>query len=114
MNTYTVTTADGTVLDRGLNAVDAMAKVLNDDGYAFEIRPAEDGEGYELWHSDGSAASCRGAGHMVKTVAYSLKSDEAEATAEIAEIVINAGWPRLPEVMTDADYDAMLAEADNE
>ena len=47
---------------------------------------------------------------MVKTVIFSLVEDEAQAMREIAEHVIAAGWNRVPDVMTDEAFDAMLAE----
>ena len=114
MTTYTVfANADATdVIDRHLTAEQAMEELLVHDGYAYEIRREEDGRGWRLWRSDGSAYSTRGARHMVETVAFSLEDDEAAATAEIAEYVCRAGWRRLPDCMTDEDYDAMMAQID--
>lgn len=112
MTTYTVfTNSNATeIIGRHMSAEQAMDELLSHDGYAWQIRRENDGEGWRLWHSDGSANSTRGARHMVKTVAFSLKDNEAAATREIAEQVCRAGWRRLPDCMTDDDYDAMMAQ----
>jgi hypothetical protein len=114
MTTYTV--FDGNDSSRlygsGLTAEEAMSEILTYDGYRYEIRKGEF-KGlacWELWHSDSSENSTRGARHMVKTVAFSLAEDEVTATREIAVEVIAAGWSRMPECVTDEDYHAMQAE----
>lgn len=111
MTTYTVFTNESAteIVGRGLTAEQAMDELLSHDGYAWEIRREADGDGWRLWHSDGSAYSTRGARHMVATVAFSLADDKADAAREIAERVIAAGWRGLPDCMTDEDYDAMMA-----
>lgn len=111
--TYTVFDANDTsTAERGLTAVEAMDRILTDDGYEYEIRPEEDGIGFRLWHSRSSRNSTGPRG-MVKTVAFSLAADRAAAEQEIALKVIYAGWPRLPEAMTDASFDAMMAEGED-
>lgn len=110
MTTYTVYRAeDSSDNEAGLTAVEAMDRIMSHDGYEYDIRPM-DGGGWALWHSDGSRNSTRGARHMVKTVAFSLAADRAAAEQEIAECVIKARWPRLPEAMPDADFSAMMAQ----
>ena len=114
MTTYTVFDADDSsnIYGRGLTVEQAMDEILTYDGYRYEIKKS-DFHGsvcWDLYHSDGSAASTRGARHMVKTVIFSLVEDEAQAMREIAEHVIAAGWNRVPDVMTDEAFDAMLAE----
>lgn len=110
MTTYTVYRPDDSSdAETGLTAIDAMDRILSHDGFAYEVRPM-DGGGFALWHSDGSANSPRGARHMVKTVAFSLATNRATAEQEIAERVIKARWPRLPEAMPDADFAAMMAQ----
>ena len=112
MTTYTVfDDGDFRVLGRGLAAEDAMAVMLTHDGYRYEIRKSEFQGGicWDLYHSDGSATSTR-ARHMVKTVAFSLVEGETDATREIAEQVIAAGWTRMPQAMADRDFDAMMAD----
>jgi hypothetical protein len=114
MTTYAVFDSNdvSNIYGRGLTAEQAMSVILTYDGYSYEIQKSEfQGSAcWELYHSDGSAASTRGARHLVKTVIFSLIEDEAQAAHEIAERVIIAGWSRLPEVMTDEEFDAMLAE----
>ena len=107
MTTYTVISPSGDVIDRNLTALQAMAAILGYDGYAWKFVRAKNGY-LSLYHSDGSANSTRGARHFVKTVAGSPLARLAGRRA-IAEQVINAAWPRLPEAMTDADYDAQGA-----
>ena len=114
MTTYTVFDANesNNIYGRGLTAEQAMDEILTYDGYRYEIQKS-DFQGsvcWDLYHSDGSVASTRGACHMVKTVIFSLIEDEVQATREIAERVIAAGWSRVPDVMTDEAFDAMLAE----
>ena len=112
METYTTYTDSSGIegAHRHLSAVDAMDNMLTYDGYRYEIRPEADGNGWRLWCSDGSENSTRGARHMVRTVVYSLDQSREFATFEIAERVIFAGWPRMPECMTDEAFDAMLAD----
>jgi hypothetical protein len=117
MTTYTVINPNtGEVLGRGLSATDAAAAILTDDGYAYEVRERGDIGHYELFVSDGSANSTRGARHMNSTIlsiggCYAAGRDAA--WAELAGRVLTAGW-NGPEAMTDAAYDAMLAELEAE
>jgi len=110
--TYTVVSESGDHIRSGLTAIDAMDEILSHDGYAYEIRREADGSGFTLWHSDGSAASPRGARHMVQTVIYSVANNADAAKAEIAAKVLAAseGWPGSPEAMTDAEYDASIGD----
>ena len=81
------------------------------DGHRYDIRPAADGNGYELWTSQFSRNSTSGGRPLVKSVIFSLADDEAIAEAEIFKQVIdNSDWWMGCEVMTDAAYDAMMAE----
>jgi len=114
MQTYTVY-GESTPLDaaeRHLRATEAMDRLLSYDGYRYEIRRSEfNGRPcWDLWQSDGSENSTRGARHLVKTVVFSMAGNEAGATQEIAEKVCVADWPRMPFCMTDEAFDAMLAE----
>ena len=109
---YTVLNSQGSVIARHLSATDAMAEILLHDGHEYEIRTAEDGEGFELWISRHSRNSPAGGGALVKSVIYSLETDEAKATAEIAQKVIDAGWERHPTALTDSTYDEMIADLD--
>ena len=106
MTTYTVISPGGDVIDRNLTALQAMREMLTYDGYAYRFRRDKAGNLY-LYHSDGSVNSTRGARHFVRCVSEINSSLAGIAgQREIAEQVINAAWPRLPEAMTDADYDA--------
>ena len=106
--TYTVfNPQDSDEHESGLTALEAMDRILTDDGFRYEIRPGADGRGWRLWHSDGSANSTRGARHFVATVAFSVREAEIEATEEIAATVITADWDHLPVAMTDDEFRAM-------
>ena len=110
MTRYTVYhPTTGTEYGRGLTALQAMRAILTHDGYAYKFVRRRDGR-LELWHSDGSCNSPRGAGHFTRTVAVS-HAPGLEGQREIAMQVIQADWPGLPEAMSDAAYDAMIAEA---
>ena len=113
MTTYTVLDRDGSVIARNLTAVDAMREILTYDSNDYEIRTAEDGGGWKLGPSQFSRASTLGGEPMVKSMVFSLDSDESAATDEIARRVIAAGWPRRPTAMSDESYDAVLKEIEN-
>jgi hypothetical protein len=116
--TYTVFDCNDTdrIFGNALTAPQAMDEILSCDGYAYEIRRSEfNGKVcWELWGSDGSAASPRGARHMNKTTIFSFAAAEHEATQEIAEAVIASGWDGNPGCMTDDAFAAMRAEMDAE
>ena len=103
MTTYTVLNRDGTVLDRNLTALQAMREILTYDGYAYRFRRDKAGNLY-LYHSDGSANSTRSARHFNRCILNNSSLPGLAGQREIAELVINADWPRLPEAMTDQDY----------
>lgn len=116
--TYTVTHKDGEVIARGLSAYDAMTEVMGYDSYRWEVR-AEETEGDEtrfaLYTSSQSAASYGGY-KMVPTVIAVWAKSEAEALSIIADEVIRqcGGWRKSPDVYTDAEYDAILAQAEED
>ena len=106
MTTYTVISPSGDVIDRNLTALQAMRAILTHDGYAYRFRRDKAGNLF-LYHTDGSANSTRGARNFVRCVGGINSSRPGLAgQREIAEQVIFAGWPRLPEAIIDADYDA--------
>jgi len=96
-----------TVIDRnsgekiggGLTAADAAHIVLTDDGRQYDIRPSEDGEGFDLW-------SCQPVANRgwFKTLIWSNGPDRDAAETELFAKVIAANWPRHPEVLTDEQY----------
>ena len=108
MTTYTVISGSGVVKAEGLSANDAAREILTHDGHNYEIRPDADG-GFWLWHTQ------RGGGGnvpMVRTLIYSAADTEDEAQDQIfAEVVKKSDWFDHQDVMTDADYATMVAEA---
>lgn len=120
---YTVLNAGGTVQAEGCTVSEAAIELLTYDGYRYEVRRADPkwdsfGESrWDLWHSDGSAASTRGANHMTCTQIGVYAASEEAAWPLIAREVINhPGWFKGCDVMTDEDYAAMMTEVarDNE
>ena len=106
MTTYTVIDrASGDAIATGLSAADAASEVLTSDGQEYDIRPATDGNGFELWTRKQVASK-----GWTRTVVYSIENDRDAAEADIFAKVIVADWPRHPEVLTDAQYAEMLAE----
>jgi hypothetical protein len=104
MTTYTVIAPGGTVIDRNLTALQAMREILTYDGYAYRFRRDKAGNLF-LYHSDGSVNSTRNARNFVRCVGgINSALPGIAGQREIAELVINADWPRLPEAMTDQDY----------
>lgn len=106
MTAFTVIdSASGEVIGTGLTAADAAAEVLTSDSQEFDIRAAEDGNGFELWTRQQVANK-----GWTRTVVYSIEAARDAAEAEIFAKVIAADWPRHPTVLTDAQYAEMLAE----
>ena len=105
MQTYTVIDTDGEAIARHLTAAEAAHIILVDDGRDYEIRPTNDG-GFLLWSRQQVANR-----PWAKTIVYSFADTLEEAEAEIFAAVIRAHWPRHPTAMTDADFDAIAAEA---
>lgn len=111
--TTTYTTIDrssGEMISTGLTAERAADEILTDDGRDYELRAAEDGEGFDLWSRQQVAN--RG---WTKTRFFSLADSEDAAWAEIAQEVVDthdayAPGSHGPEVMTDAQYAEMLAQ----
>lgn len=115
MTTYTVHkySDSGSLIGRGLSAVAAAQEILAHDSHAYELR--RDGDAWQLFVSRGSAASYGGTRGMTEAYSHrrlirSYAATEPEAWEEIARQVIAAHWEDHPEAMTDAAYDAMLAE----
>jgi hypothetical protein len=106
VTTYTVIdNGSGEAIATGLTAADAAAEVLTSDSQEFDIRPAADGNGFELWTRQQVANK-----GWTRTVMYSIEAARAAAEAEIFAKVIAADWPRHPTVLTDAQHAEMLAE----
>ncbi|NFV79980.1 hypothetical protein [Magnetospirillum aberrantis] len=112
MTTYTHITSQGEYHVSGLTAVEAAIARLTHDGATYELRRDTDG----MW----TVFSSNGLGSM--SPAYdgpepygrllnSFAATEAEALAELAPRIIKADWSDSEYVMTDADYEAMVAEA---
>jgi hypothetical protein len=105
---YTVFNNHGSVQERGCTVAEAAQTVMDYDGHSFEIRPASDGKGFELWTSQFSQNSPAGGRPLVKSVIFSLIEDRASAEAEIyGEVIKRADMWKGCDVMLDADYDAM-------
>jgi len=105
MTTYTVLDTHGFLIATGQTAADAAAEVLTDDGRDYDIRTAEDGNGFELWTRQQVANK-----GWTRTAIYSVGDERATAEARIFAKVIAADWPRHPTVLTDQQYAEMLAE----
>lgn len=112
--TYTVLNAHGEVQERNCDVAEAAELVLRYDGHEFEILPEEDGGGYALWTS----LTSRNSGHykgLRKSRIFSLKDNATEAGEDIyRQVIVNADWWSGCCVMTDDDYEAMMAEASAE
>ena len=108
MGTFTVLNRHGDVQERSASLVEAAHIVLGYDGHEYDIRPMADGPGFELWTSAFSrnAAAYNG---LRRSVIFSIEIDRAAAEQEIYQrVVSHAEWFENCQVMTDADYDAML------
>ncbi|HEX5228759.1 MAG TPA: hypothetical protein VFW44_13665 [Bryobacteraceae bacterium] len=115
MTTFTVYNPNsGTELGRGLTAAEAAQEILGHDGHDYELR--RDGEAFQLFVSRGSRNANGGNRGLTEAYSHSrlirsYAATEAAAWEEIADQVIHAGWESVPvQVVSDADYDAMIAE----
>lgn len=116
--TYTVINrSSGNPEARHLTAWEAAQVVLTHDGHDYEVRRG-DGR-WELLVSRGSRNSFSGLRGLVPAWSHhrlivSREVAEADALADIGRQVCLAGWEGVPDIMTDADYDAMLAASATE
>jgi hypothetical protein len=118
---YTVVNAQGSALAAGCTVAEAATELLTYDGYDYLIRRADPewdvaGEArWDLWHSDGSYASTRGARHMRCTrIGVYAPSVEAAWPLIAREVIRHADWFRNCDVMTDTDYASLQAEIQTE
>ncbi len=112
---YTVLDCNGEHQVSGLTVAEAAREVMQYDGHQFEIRAAEDGNGFELWTSQFSRNSTGGGRPLVKSVIYSVADDRDAAEAEIyRKVIAHADWWKGYSVMTDEDYAARKAIFDAE
>lgn len=113
MTTYTVISRDsGEPIDRHLTLAEAAHVILTYDGRQYEIRPDLDVDGScfcsTLWSRQQVAG--RDWAPTVATSIYDVREHREQVEAEIWQQVIDAGWARHPEAMTDEAYDRMMAE----
>jgi len=104
MQTYTVIDTDGEPIARNLTAAEAAHIILTDDGREYQIRLIDGDFALLTRHQVANLP-------WGKTVLFSIAMTLAEAETEIFAAVISADWPRHPEAMTDAEFDAIAAEA---
>ena len=90
------------VAGEGLSLQAAAEQLLTGDGYAFEIR--QEGGLYELFISDGSRNSPRGATHLRSCVASGFVATDIE---ELYRKIVAEEWHGW-EALTDADYRASM------
>ena len=101
MKNYThVVYASNTTPDFCDSLEEAAITKLGHDGHEWDIHPAEDGDGWDLWGSQFSCNSPAGGKPLVKTVIYSLNADEEAARQEIFQKVADAGWRGYPDICT--------------
>lgn len=114
MTTYTYPTDGSRINPRsGMTAEEVAVERLTHDGHLYEMR-AESG-GWQIYVSEGSVNAFGGAGRMVRGWAnnrllYSADPNEAEAWQELALLVVFADWRRVPDAMTDEEYQRMMAD----
>lgn len=124
MTSYTVLNRHGSVQERGCTLAEAAQIVLGYDGHDYDIRPdsssgfrglsgpddERDFRHWTLWTSSFSRNSSAYKG-LTESVIFALASSREEAEADIyKQVVAHADWWEGCEVMTDSDYDAMVAE----
>jgi hypothetical protein len=114
MTKFTVENASGNLLGRGLSLFEAAIEVLRYDGHEYQIRQDDDGIGWRLYTSTYSCNSTAYKGLKPSTI-FSTADTETEATEDIMrQVVENAIWFKGCCVQTDADYDAMTVEVEDD
>lgn len=104
---FTVIDHNGEALGQHLAEEEAAHIILTHDGADYEIRE-DDWRGtkiFELWTRKQVANK-----PWTKTVVFSMADTRPEAEAEIFADVCAARWPRHLEAISDATYDAILAD----
>lgn len=102
MEKFTVIDTDGNQLGRHLTAAEAARIILTEDGREYQIRLIDGDFALLTRHQVANRP-------WEKTVLFSVAMTLAEAEAEIFAAVIRARWPRHPEAIPDAEYDAISA-----
>ncbi|PWR24595.1 hypothetical protein [Zavarzinia aquatilis] len=101
--------------ESGLTALEVAQARLSHDGHRYDLRREEGG--WQLYVSQGSVNSA--AGKMVAAwdgaspygkLLFSRAATESDAWDDLAPRIVTASWSDVPEAMTDADYQAMMAE----
>lgn len=100
---FSVISNQGECIAQNLTAYDAAVEILLHDGHQFEIRPAENEDGHDLWVSRASRNSPIGGRPLVKSAIFSIENDKALAERDIAGKVIAARWRGYPEAIFDVD-----------
>ena len=101
---YTIFNTAGEKLESGLTLAETAMAVMYYDGHTYEIRPAEDGMGFELWTSLFSLNSFGGNNSMTKSNIYSFLADYAGAETEIFQKVCdNSEWWKNQVVMLEGE-----------
>lgn len=106
--TYTIIDSDGWSSARGQSLAYAADAIMTSDSREWEIRQDEDG--YTAWTRQQVANR-----PWAATAIWSNKSDRTAAEQEICEKIVTAGrWTGHVEAMTDAAYNSMIAQEDEE
>lgn len=114
-NLFVVLNTHGSVQERDCTLAEAAEAVMNYDGHDYEIRPAQDGHGFELFVTQFSRNSTGGGLPLIKSVIFSLADDIDAAKDEIFQQVIKrATWWSGCEVMEQREYDLMREEIEAE
>lgn len=110
--TFTIADFRADAVHSGLSASEAAHELLSHDGAEYDVRAAEDGAGFELWHRKPNAHRVA----WVKTVIWSSATDREAAEADIfAKVIASGHWDRDDLfVGTDEAYAETLAEQDFE
>jgi hypothetical protein len=119
MSKYTVTDPSGSVIGRGLTAVEAAHKILSYDGHEYILHGTPDGTWYLYVSRDSQNAEGGNGGFTTTygalgTLIISFAESREAAWQDIAEQVIRAEWRDWPVAMDDDDYDELMEEAAGE
>lgn len=91
----------------GLSAADAAGEILTADGQDYEIRREPDC--WRLWQRQ-EVANVKWHAVSVRSFEETEEAAEADIFQQIVERCLHGLWDRYTEIMTDADYNAMLVQ----
>jgi len=105
---FTLVDHNGDRTESGLTLIEAAREIIQHDGVDYELRPADDGDGFYMWTRQQVANR-----PWTRTDMFSLDGDEAAAETEIlTRFADDSRRHGRFSIMSDEGYAAMMKEID--